>query len=151
MQQSKVEGDDTHKKKDGVGGGDDIYGQWRCEREHWELLVSEIVTNFKQPHGRWKSWSNLELISWKPDEATLMKTEKQGAVLRLPSVKSGKQGTVLRFPKATLRQHEETLELETYIWRPPWLGEGAEHTTMERHVEIERVKRKPPWRIVASE
>ena len=111
-----------------------IHGQWRCDRE------------------RWKSWSDpLELMSWKPGEDKLVQNEKQGAVLRLPLVKLRKQGAVLRLPSEMLRQFAgESLEMDTYMWRPPWLEEVKEQTSMDRHMEIERVKRKPPWQVAAA-
>ena len=63
-------------------------------------------------------------------------------------VKEGKQGAVLRLPLTDLRKHAEILAMDTHTWRPPWLGEVKLQIDLGRYVEIERDKRKPPWRMV---
>lgn len=120
-------------------------------------------------------------VRWALRQAILVRDGKQGGVLSLPLEKFVQQGAVLRIPvnilrqlagdvaamdnytwrppwleeyemMDILRQHaREVTEMDTYTWRPPWLENYEERTIMDRKVEIERVKRKPPWRLVAVE
>ena len=37
------------------------------------------------------------------------------------------------------------LEMESYIWRPPWFGQIGYMQEVDRRFAVERDKRKPPW------
>ena len=73
-----------------------------------------------------------------------------GAVLRSPSEMLDAVNVAVMMTDATI------LQLECYVWRPPWLGfelSQAFSENMERDFGriIERDKRKPPWRQVVDE
>ena len=82
---------------------------------------------------------------------TLAQQGKQGGVLRLPLTTTVvKAGRELTSPTAALRQQVGEV-LETFIWRPPWLGKCQTGMDAKNRFEIELEKRKPPWRMVAVE
>ena len=68
-------------------------------------------------------------------------TANVGAVLTPPSV-------LLVFRRRGRSMFGQFLELATYIWRPPWFDRSWNLQTDGRRVEVERDKRKPPWRFV---
>ena len=92
---------------------------------------------------------------------------ERGAVLRPPSERvAAKKGGELTLPTINLWWCGDLMTMDTFVWRPPWLKNGTmwtaiakreklesnywryEWTTLENYVEIERVKRKPPWTVV---
>ena len=75
---------------------------------------------------------------------------EQGAEMTLPLERFRlKKGGGLTLPMVKIGHHgRKILRMDTHTWRPPWWGVYWRRTDTVRHVEIERVKRKPPWRLV---
>ena len=129
--------------------GDGFHGPF-CGVSHWLFRI----------HGRWKlrsespAFTELEdMAQWQVGEEHLGNMGNQGAELTPPLVQfKEKEGGELTLPAEKLRQRvDKIMVMDTYTWRPPWLGDVGKQKKMGRYVEIERDKRKPPWQMVAVE